>query len=111
MRDLADRVLAVGESPGGGVGELAAGLDLGRHLRELVPDRLEPADRAAEGVALRGVAERAVEQVLGARHRAGGADQPLSLELPHDVVEALADLAEHRAVGHAHVLEGEQRRV
>jgi hypothetical protein len=27
------------------------------------------------------------------------------------VVEALADLAEHRGVGHAHVLEGEQRGV
>jgi hypothetical protein len=42
---------------------------------------------------------------------ARGADQALALELPHDVVEALADLAEHGAVGHAHVLEGEQRGV
>ena len=32
---------------------------------------------------------------LGARDAARGADQPLALELPHDVVEALADLAEH----------------
>ena len=63
--------------------------------------------------AVRSVAycERAVEAPLGAGHAAGGADQPLALELPHDVVEALALLAEQRVRGHAHVLEGEQRGV
>ena len=65
----------------------------------------------AEGFALLGVFERAVEAFLRARHAAGGADHALALELPHDVVEALALLAEHRRGGHAHVLEGEQRRV
>ncbi len=48
---------------------------------------------------------------LGARHAAGRADQPLALELPHDVVEALADLAQDGRGGHADVLEGQERRV
>src|SRR3954447_6395809 len=48
-RDLADRILTVAEAPGGGVGELFGGFDLRRHLGELVADRLELADRAAEG--------------------------------------------------------------
>ena len=38
---------------------------------------------------------------------AGGGDQPFALELPADVVEALADLAEDRVRGDAEVLEGE----
>ncbi len=41
----------------------------------------------------------------------GGADQALALELPHDVVEALAHLAQHRIRRHAHVLERQQRGV
>ncbi len=57
------------------------------------------------------VCERAVEAALGAGDAAGGADHALALELPHDVVEALAVLAEQRRGGHAHVLEGEQRGV
>ena len=63
--------------------------------------------------AVRSVAYSSVwsKHALGAGHAAGGADQALALELPHDVVEALADLAEHRGVGHAHVLEGQQRGV
>ncbi len=68
-------------------------------------------DRAAEGRALGGVLERAVEALLGAGHAARRADQALALELPHDVVEALALLAQQRVGGHAHVLEGEQRGV
>ena len=93
------------------VDHLAGRLDLRGHVGELVPDRLELADRAAEGGAVGGVLERAVEAALGAGHAARGADQPLALELPHDVVEALALLAEQRVLGHAHVLEGEQRGV
>ncbi len=61
--------------------------------------------------ALHGVLQRHVEAVLGAGDAAGRADQPLALELPHDVVEALADLAEHGGGRDAHVLEGQQRRV
>src|SRR5829696_383864 len=63
-RDLAHGVLAVREPPGRGVDELARGLDLRRHVGELVPDRLEGADAAAERLALRRVAERLVERVL-----------------------------------------------
>jgi hypothetical protein len=40
-----------------------------------------------------------LEAALGARDAARGADQALALELPHDVVEALADLAEDRRLG------------
>src|SRR5829696_1220653 len=110
-RDLAHGVLAVGEAPGGRVHELAGRLDLGRHLGELEAGDLELRDRAAERVALLGVLQRAVEDVLGGRDGARGADHPLALELPHDVVEALADLAQHGALGHADVLERQQRRV
>src|SRR3954447_20938946 len=95
-RDLADGVLAVLEAPGGRVDHLPGRFDLRRHLGELVADDLEVADRAAERVALLGVLHRAVEAALGARHAAGGADQALALELPHDVVEALALLAQQR---------------
>jgi hypothetical protein len=76
-----------------------------------VPDHLEVADLAAERLALEGVLHRDVERPLRARDAARSADQPLALELPHDVVEALADLAQHRVVRHPDVLEGEQRRV
>src|SRR5215212_1439687 len=92
-RDLAHRILAVREPPGRRVGELPRALDLRRHLGELVADDLELADRAPERLALLRVLERLVEYALGARHAPRGADQPLALELPHDVVEALADLA------------------
>src|SRR3954453_21425106 len=47
-RDLAHGVLAVVEAPGGRVDHLARALDLRRHLRELVADDLELADRARE---------------------------------------------------------------
>src|SRR5690349_20956870 len=110
-RDVAHRVLAVLHAPGGVVDEVARGFDLHRHLGELVPCDLELRDRTAEGGALVGVLERLLEQPLGAGYRARRADQPLALELPHDVVEALADLAEDRGVGDADVLEGEQRGV
>src|SRR5579875_2660369 len=93
-RDLPHRIFAVLKAPGGGVDHLTGALDLGRHLSELVPDDLEAADRASEGGALLGVAQGPIEHVLGGGHRAGGADQALALQLPHDVVEALADLAQ-----------------
>src|SRR5215207_9077175 len=104
-RDLAHGVLAVCEPPGGRVDELPRGLDIRRHLGELVPGHLEAADRAAERLALHRVAERAVERLLRRRYAAGGADHALALELPHDVVEALSLLAEQRVGGHVHVLE------
>ena len=93
------------------MGELLGGLDLRRHLGELVADHLEAADRAAERLALLGVLERALEHALGARVAARGADQALALELPGDVVEALALLAEDRVDRHPDVVEGELARV
>src|SRR3954451_23314123 len=110
-RDLAHRVLAVLEAPRRDVDHLAGGLDLGRHLRELVADDLEVADLAAERLALQRELQGHLHAALGARDAARGADQPLALELPADVVEALALLAEHRRGRHADVLEGEQRGV
>src|SRR5262249_39469437 len=106
LRDLAHRVLAVGVAPGGRIDHLLRGLDLHRHLGELVADRLEPPDRAAEGLALLGVLERALEDALGARDAADRGDQALALELPADVVEALALLTQHVLGGGADGLEG-----
>src|SRR6266480_1143410 len=94
LGDLTDRVLAIGVAPRDHVVELLGGLDLGGHLRELVPDGLEAADRAAERLTLLGVSEGLLEHPLRARDRARGGDHPLALELPRDVVEALADLAQ-----------------
>src|SRR3954453_14963576 len=90
-RDLPPRILPVAEPPGRRIDHLARALDLRRHLRELVADDLELADRAAERLALLRVLQRLVEHPLRPRHATRGADQPLALELPHDVVEALAD--------------------
>src|SRR3954452_2287104 len=64
-RDLAHGVFAVRMTPGGRVDHLARGLDLRRHLRELVADDLEVADLAPEGAPLQRVAQRTVETVLG----------------------------------------------
>src|SRR5829696_4482641 len=110
-RDLAHRVLAVAEPPRGRVDELPRRLDLRRHLGELVPDHLEAADRAPERLPLHRVLQRPVERLLRGGDAARRADHPLALELPHDVVEALALLAEQCIDGHAHVLERQQRRV
>ena len=110
LRDLANGVLAVVEAPRGRVGELLGGLDLRGHLGELVPDRLELADRPAERLPLLRVLEGLLEQPLGARDRAGRGDEPLALELPGDVVEALALLAEDVLRRDAHVLEGQLAR-
>ena len=74
-------------------------------------DRLEAADRAAEGLALLGVLEGAVENPFRAGYAADRGHQPLALELPGDVVEALALLAEQVLRGDADVLEGEFARV
>src|SRR3954465_14278862 len=72
-RDLTHRVFAVGEAPGGRVDELAGGLDLGRHLGELVPGARDPADRPADRGALERVGQRLVERALSACHATCGA--------------------------------------
>ena len=110
-RNLADRVLAILEAPSCHVGQLAGGLELRCHVGELVADCLEVADLAAERLALHRVLKRLVHAVLSTSDAACSADQSLALKLPHDVVEALADLPEHGRLRHADVLEGQQRRV
>ena len=94
-------------APGGHVDHLARGLDLRRHLGELVADHLEVADLATEGLALERVLHRLLEDPLGAGDRTGGADETLALELPHDVEEALADFSQDRGCRDADVLEGQ----
>src|SRR3954467_1671797 len=63
--------------------------------------------RAAAG----GAATWFPARARGPRHAARGADQPLALELPHDVVEALADLAEDGVAWDTDLGEREQRGV
>src|SRR5215218_2009794 len=70
-RDLPHGVLAVLEAPGRRVDHLPPGLDLRRHVAELVADGLELADRAPEGAALGRVLEGAVEELLGAGDASG----------------------------------------
>src|SRR5204863_1947380 len=91
LGDLADRVLAVGEAPGCRVRELLRGLDVGRHVGELVANSLKAPDRAPKRLALLCVLDRALEHPLAARVAPRGRDEALALELPADVVEALAD--------------------
>ena len=73
-----------------GVVEGAGGGGVGGALGELEAGVLELQDRAAEGLALLGVGDGALDRAL---HRADGAaadDQPLLRELLHHLVEALA---------------------
>ena len=109
--DLADRVLPRRIAQRRGVDQLAARLHAGGHRRELVADGLEAADGLAERLALLGVVKGLVERVLPVGQAAGGADQALSLQLPHDLREAAALLAQEGVGGHPHVVEGEHRRV
>src|SRR5688500_19108831 len=74
--------------------ERAGGLDLGLHVGQLVLDRLEAGDRAAERVALLGVGGRELERGLGDADRLGGdADAP-AVERPQRDAHAVAGLAE-----------------
>src|SRR4051794_37149137 len=66
--------------PRGAVRQRARRLDLGLHVGELVRDRLETRDRAAEGVALRGVRAREVERGLGDADRLRGDADPAAVE-------------------------------
>ena len=99
--------MALVEEAQGVVGEGAGGLGLGRHLGDVVADRLELADRAAEGLALLGVGDGDLDQAL---HRADGADrhqQPLPGEVGHDQFEAAVLLAEQVLRRHLDVGEGQ----
>ena len=94
------------EEAKGVVGECAAGLGLGRHLGDLVADRLELADRAAEGFALEGVGDGDLDQALHRADRADRHQQPLPGEVGHDQLEAAVLLAQQVLDRHLDVGEG-----
>src|SRR5581483_1043194 len=92
--DLPHRVVAPGVGPGRAVDQLLRRFQLRGHGGDLVADGLVLADGPAEGGPVGGVGERLVEGVAGVGDAARRADEPLRLQLPHDVHEPLADLAE-----------------
>src|SRR5262245_4344340 len=87
------------------------GLDAGRRVGELPLDRLELADRLAEGFPFLRVSERSFVRALGEPHRQGGnADTP-RVEHLHRVHEALALIAQQLIGGNAAVVEQHFARV
>src|SRR3954451_1731192 len=88
----------------GAVGQRAGGLDLGLHVGELVGDRLEARDRAAEGAALLGVAGGDVERGLRDADRLRGDPDAPAVERRQRDAHAGAGRAERLA---RRVLEGE----
>ena len=89
------------------VGHRLADLDLDRHLGDLVPDRLEAADRPPERLALLGVFDGDLEQALHPADRAERHQQPLPLEVGHDQVEAAVLLSQQVLGGDLDVGEAE----
>src|SRR5262249_30330782 len=86
---------------------LAAGVE----IDELVLPNLALDDRFAEGDALPAIRDAGVEHKEGAGEAAHGGDEPLGLEVLHQIHEAVVRLAEEVALRHAHVVEEELRRV
>ncbi len=89
-RDLGDRILVVHDAPRGRVEQRARRLELGRGVGELVRDHLVLGDRTAERRALARVRDRLVEHLRGVTDARRRAREPLVLELPHQLREALA---------------------
>src|SRR6266568_3250417 len=83
------------------------GGDFGVYIDELVLDDLELRYRLPESHAVACVFRRVVEHCLRARDRARGGDHALALQLPHQVLETLALLADEVGRRHAAVLEDE----
>src|SRR3954467_9278285 len=75
--------------PGRVVGELPPGLDLRRHVRELVADYLELADRLAELRPLLRIAQRRFERGLRPAHRARRGLDARDLVGAHQLPESL----------------------
>src|SRR6185437_546539 len=96
--------LLVGE-PGDLADEQARAGQVRGHLRELVLEGLEGADRAAELAPLLRVRERVVERPLGQAERGGGQNDALLVQPGHELGPAGAGLPEQRVLGHAHVIE------
>ncbi len=86
--------MAVVPGLGGDVDQALGRLDAGGDLGQAVALDLEGADGAAEGLALPRVGDGAGEQVLGGADALEAADQPFALQLPHDLLKALALLAQ-----------------
>src|SRR3990170_2510081 len=79
----------------------ARGAELGRHVGEVVLDRLELADDLPEGRALTGVVERGLVGRDAAAERRGAAQDALVVERGQELVEAAPFLAEHGIRGEA----------
>jgi hypothetical protein len=110
--DLLDWILALLPGQSRVVAELAGGLELCCELRESVPDRLERTDWPAKRVTFLRVGEGLLEHQPGPCHGPRHADQPLTLQLPHDLDEPSALLlAEERVGRHANVVQDELGRV
>src|SRR5665213_3590683 len=103
--------LAVVLEPGGAVDELAAGLDLRRHVRELELDCLKLRDRLAELPPFLRVREREIVRALREPDAHRSDRDASAVENLHELVEALAALTEQVALGHAAVLERQLARV
>ena len=93
------------------VDEQACGLDLRGHVRELRLDRLEAADRLAEGVAFLRVGERLVERTLGEPDAHGRDPDPADVEHLQELLQARPARAEQIRLGNPAVGEGERPRV
>src|SRR5919206_37357 len=77
--------------PRGAQREQPGGLDLSRHVGQLELDRLVLGDRAPEGAALLGVAQRELERALRDAHAAGGDVDAPHLERVHHLAEAAVE--------------------
>ena len=111
LRDLAHGILALVPLLRGLVDERLHGGDLRPHVDELVFDHLEARYRLAEGLAVARVVHRVLEDPLRSCDRPGGRDHALSLQLPHQVLEAFALLADQVGDRDVAVLEKELRGV
>src|SRR5258708_3762749 len=90
-----------GLEPLGGVqDELPRGGHLGRHVGQVVADRLVLPDRLSEALPLLGVPQRVVQRGVGAPQRPRGALDAAGLQTLHHLREALAlDTAQQRSRG------------
>src|SRR5262249_43464033 len=91
--------------------ELARGLDLGRHLRELEPDRLELGDRPAELHALLRVFDRVLEPAAGKPDRSGRSMGACLLESLRHGVERAAFFAYETFRGYTAIVERKLERL
>src|SRR5207253_4309161 len=105
LRDLSYGILALVPLPRSLVDEGLDRGDLRPHVDELVLDHLKVRDRLAERLALQGVVLRVLEHPVRPGDRTGGGDHSLALQLPHEVLESLAFLADQVADRDVAVLE------